>query len=81
MSFHDWALQYGTIYQVNLGGTNHVWISDEVVAHDLLAKRGAIYSDRPHIPALIHDNRDSGEYLPLMSQNGKHQSSPDRRHH
>lgn len=69
MSFHEWALKYGNIYQVNLGGTNHVWISDEAVAHDLLAKRGAIYSDRPHIPALIHDNRDSGEYLPLMSQN------------
>ena len=39
------------------------------MAHDLLSKRSAIYSDRPFIPALEHDNRTSGQYLPLMSKN------------
>jgi len=63
--------QYGPIYQVNLAGNNHVWISRDDIARDLLAKKGAIYSDRPHIPALIDDNRDSGQYLPLMSRNGQ----------
>jgi cytochrome P450 len=48
------------------GGKNTV--SDEI-ARDLLSKRAAIYSDRPHIPALLDDNRSSGQYLPLMSRN------------
>lgn len=71
MTFHNWALKYGGIYQCTIAGQNHVWISDEHVAQELLAKRGAIYSDRPHIPALIDDNRTSGQYLPLMSHNGE----------
>ena len=66
--------QYGPIYQVNLAGSNHVWISSDQIAQDLLAKKGAIYSDRPHIPALIDDNRTSGQYLPLTSKNSKWKS-------
>ncbi|KAI9702672.1 MAG: hypothetical protein M1820_006056 [Bogoriella megaspora] len=69
LKFADWAREYGPIYQVNLGGTNHIWISKDRIAHDLLSKRAAIYSDRPHIPALIDDNRTSAQYLPLLSKN------------
>jgi hypothetical protein len=69
MKFAEWADEYGPIYQCDLAGTNHVWISRDHIARDLLAKKGAIYSDRPHIPALIDDNRTSGQYLPLMSKN------------
>lgn len=69
MKFHEWGEQYGPIYQCNLAGTNHVWITRDKVAHDLLSRRSAIYSDRPHIPALEQDNRTSGQYLPLMSKN------------
>lgn len=54
-----------------MAGTNHVWISSDSIAQDLLGKRRAIYSDRPFIPALEQDNRTSGQYLPLMSQNDK----------
>jgi cytochrome P450 len=71
MKFHEWAEEFGPIYQVNLAGTNHVWISRDSVAHELLSKRSGNYSDRPFIPALEHDNRDSGQYLPLMSKNDK----------
>jgi len=71
MKFHEWAEEFGPIYQVNLAGTNHVWISRDKVAHELLSKRSGNYSDRPFIPALEHDNRDSGQYLPLMSKNEK----------
>lgn len=70
IKFHEWGLKYGPIYQCNLAGQNHVWISTDAIARDLLSKKAAIYSDRPHIPALIADNRDSGQYLPLMSKNG-----------
>jgi hypothetical protein len=71
IKFADWAKQYGPIYQVNIAGSNHVWISSDQIARDLLSKKASIYSDRPHIPALLEDNRDSGNYLPLMSKNGK----------
>ncbi|KZM23286.1 uncharacterized protein EKO05_0004435 [Ascochyta rabiei] len=72
IKFADWGKEYGPIYQVNLAGSNHVWISSEAIAHDLLSKKAAIYSDRPHIPALIDDNRTSGQYLPLLSRNEGH---------
>ncbi|KAK7723128.1 hypothetical protein SLS57_004685 [Botryosphaeria dothidea] len=69
IKFYEWSKEYGPIYQVDLAGSNHVWISTDEVARDLLSKKAAIYSDRPHIPALLHDNRTSAEYLPLMSKN------------
>ncbi|KAK7608223.1 cytochrome P450 [Phyllosticta paracitricarpa] len=69
IKFAEWGKEYGPIYQCDLAGSNHVWISTDAVARDLLSKKGAIYSDRPHIPALLHDNRTSAEYLPLMSKN------------
>ncbi|KAF2132279.1 cytochrome P450 [Dothidotthia symphoricarpi CBS 119687] len=69
IKFADWGKEYGPIYQVNLAGSNHVWISSDHIARDLLSKRAAIYSDRPHIPALIDDNRSSAQYLPLLSRN------------
>ncbi|KAF2632514.1 cytochrome P450 [Macroventuria anomochaeta] len=72
IKFSDWGKEYGPIYQTNLAGSNHVWISSEKIAHDLLSKKAAIYSDRPHIPALIDDNRTSAQYLPLLSRNEGH---------
>ena len=77
---HEWSQQYGPIYQVNLAGTNHVWICRDNIARDLLAKRSGIYSDRPFIPALERDNRTSGQYLPLMSKNGRHAKVVHRLH-
>ena len=71
IKFADWGKQYGPIYQCNLAGHNHVWISSDQIAKDLLSKKAAIYSDRPHIPSLIDDNRSSAQYLPLLSRNGK----------
>lgn len=80
IKFADWGKEYGPIYQVNLAGTNHVWISSDQVAKDLLSKKGSIYSDRPHIPALIDDNRTSAQYLPLLSKNGKPKHVPTTTH-
>jgi hypothetical protein len=72
MKFHEWAEEHGAINQVYLAGTNHVWISRGKVAHELLSKSGGnYYFDRLFIPALQYDNRDSGQYLLLMSRNEK----------
>jgi len=72
IKFADWGKQYGPIYQCDLAGDNHVWISTDEIARDLLSKKAAIYSDRPHIPSLIDDNRTSAQYLPLLSRNEGH---------
>jgi len=71
MKFHEWGEQYGPIFQTNLGGVNHVWITRDSVAHEVLSKKAYATSDRPHLAAIEADNRTSGHYLPLMSRNGK----------
>ncbi|MCJ1436975.1 hypothetical protein MMC27_006358 [Xylographa pallens] len=65
--FHEWAKTYGPIYQVNLAGTNCVFISSPSIAEDVFVKRAAIYSDRPFIPAFKHDVTAHLLYVPLMS--------------
>ncbi|VBB86158.1 Putative cytochrome P450 E-class, group I [Podospora comata] len=67
LKFYEWSKEYGAIYQMEIFGTVHVWISSEKVAHDLLSKRALIYSDRPTIPNLP-DNRTSGDYLALLGR-------------
>ncbi|PBP18533.1 cytochrome P450 [Diplocarpon rosae] len=67
LKFWEWSKVYGPIYQMEIFGSVHVWISSEEVANDLLSKRGNIYSDRPTIPNLP-DNRTSGDYLALLGR-------------
>ena len=74
LKFYEWSKTYGPIYQIEIFGTVHVWISSEKIAHDLLSKRSLIYSDRPVIPNLP-DNRTSGEYLTLLGRTGMMRSS------
>ncbi|KAI2642949.1 cytochrome P450 2C3 [Xylaria nigripes] len=68
LKFYEWSKEYGPIYQTEIFGTVHVWISSEQVANDLLSRRAAIYSDRPLIPNLP-DNRTKGDYLALTGSN------------
>ncbi|KAI0594596.1 cytochrome P450 [Biscogniauxia sp. FL1348] len=68
LKFYEWSKEYGPIYQMEIFGTVHVWISSEEIAHDLLSRRALIYSDRPQIPNLP-DNRTKGEYLALTGRN------------
>lgn len=67
LKFYEWSKTYGPIYQMEIFGTQHVWISSEQIAHDLLSKKNTIYSDRPLIPNLP-DNRTSGDYLALLGR-------------
>jgi cytochrome P450 len=39
LKFRDWGREHGPIYQVNIAGTNHIWINSHHIAHTLLAKR------------------------------------------
>ena len=73
MKFKEWADVYGPIYQTRMLNHDFIVISNERVAHELLNKRAAIYSDRPAVPALVDSKSTdgSGEYLPLMGRNGE----------
>ncbi|TKA82463.1 hypothetical protein B0A49_00063 [Cryomyces minteri] len=66
--FKQWADQFGPIYQINVFGVNHVWVSTDKIATDLLVKRGTIYSDRPPINQL-ESSKTAPEYLPLLGYN------------
>lgn len=44
-TYREWSKQYGPIVHVNMLGQPVIILSTSEVAHDLLAKRGAIFSD------------------------------------
>ncbi|KAL2824856.1 cytochrome P450 [Aspergillus cavernicola] len=48
-TYREWSKQYGSIVHVNMLGQPIIILSTSEVAHDLLAKRGAIFSDRPRL--------------------------------
>jgi hypothetical protein len=70
---HKFAKQYGPIYKRVTLGKVHIIVTKEHIAHELLAQRGAIYSDRPGVPSIYDSRSDTGtgEYLPLMGKNGE----------
>ena len=69
LKFTYWSKIFGPIFHLRIFGTNHVWISKEEVAGELMSKKSRIYSDRPLIPNLP-DNRTSGKYLALLGSTG-----------
>lgn len=44
--FKPWGDEIGPIYQHKLFGEDHVWITDEVIANELLLKRASKYSSK-----------------------------------
>ncbi|KAK5093532.1 hypothetical protein LTR24_004243 [Lithohypha guttulata] len=57
--FQEWSNQYGPLFCLNIAGRNHVIVSTEAIANDLLRERGNIYSDREQLPMaaqLLSDN-------------------------
>ncbi|KAJ5671879.1 hypothetical protein N7507_001006 [Penicillium longicatenatum] len=48
-TYREWSEEYGPIVHVNMLGQPVIILSTSEVAHDILAKRGAIFSDRPQL--------------------------------
>ena len=48
-TYREWSKEYGPIVHVNMMGQSVIIVSTSEVAHELLAKRGAIFSDRPRL--------------------------------
>jgi cytochrome P450 len=47
LQFTEWGKQYGPVIHLNMLGQHVIVLSTSQAAHDLLAKRGATFSDRP----------------------------------
>ncbi|KAF5979386.1 cytochrome P450 monooxygenase [Fusarium bulbicola] len=50
LKFKEWADTYGPIFRLNLAGRQHVVLSTEKIANDLLRERGSYYSSREFLP-------------------------------
>ncbi|KAI4960765.1 hypothetical protein J4E86_002390 [Alternaria arbusti] len=66
--FAEWHEEYGPIYQFTLFGVKHIRVNSEKVCQDLLARRGAYYSNRAPTPNIPGAKTDA-EYLPLLDNN------------
>ncbi|KAK4466378.1 Fumitremorgin C synthase [Cladorrhinum samala] len=49
LQYHTWSKAYGPILYLNMAGQSVVILSSSKAAHDLLAKQGAAFSDRPRL--------------------------------
>ena len=63
-TFHEWSKQYGPIFSVQFGKDTLIMITDYEMAHDLLDKRGSIYSDRPRL-VMAGENLTKGMHVLL----------------
>ena len=43
LKFKTWADEYGPVFRLNIMGRNHVVVSNETIANDLLRERGNLY--------------------------------------
>ncbi|CAA7262451.1 unnamed protein product [Cyclocybe aegerita] len=66
--FSEWSKQYGDLMHVDAMGQNFVIISSPKIARDLLDKRSAFYSDRPHF-VMANELAGYGESFVLQSYN------------
>ena len=45
--FQEWAQIYGPVFSLKLGPSTMIVLCDRKAVHDLVDKKGSIYSDRP----------------------------------
>lgn len=72
LEFHKMAALYGPIFKLEVMGLTHVVISTQKIAEDLMARRGAIYSDRGHLHmvSLVTGGHQGGDLLAASSEKG-----------
>lgn len=68
--WQEWSNKYGPIILLNMLGTNIVVLHSAKAAQDLLARRGATYSDRPRL-ILAGELAMKGMNLLLMPYDAK----------
>ena len=66
LQFTEWGRQYGPVIHLNMLGQHVVVLSTSRAAHDLLAKRGASFSDRPKMLVSLESVIETGFMVYLM---------------
>ncbi|KAK7206979.1 putative cytochrome P450 oxidoreductase [Myxozyma melibiosi] len=61
--FREWAKEYGPIYSLMFGSSSVIVLTDRKAIHELLDKKGAIYSDRP--PSYVGGLLTQGDHIAL----------------
>ncbi|KAK0744667.1 cytochrome P450 [Apiosordaria backusii] len=64
LQFHAWSKTYGPIIHLNMAGQHVIVLTTSKAAHDLLAKQGATFSDRPHF-VVAHELALQGMHMLL----------------
>ncbi|ROW06201.1 hypothetical protein VMCG_04577 [Cytospora schulzeri] len=75
--WHAWAKEYGPVVYLNMLGQPLVILNSAKAAQDLLARRGAIYSDRPRL-VLAGELALKGLHLLLMPYDAQYKASSYR---
>lgn len=60
LQYDAWGKTYGPVVHLNMAGQSVIILSTSKAAHDLLAKQGAIFSDRPHFVVSANFKRVKG---------------------
>lgn len=66
--FREWSKEYGPIFTLKFGPTNAIVLCDRKAIHQLLDKKGAIFSERP--PSYVGNILTQGDHIAL------HQTDP-----
>ncbi|KAF5492245.1 Cytochrome P450 monooxygenase atE [Colletotrichum siamense] len=62
----NWHQTYGDVFYTKVGATDYVWLSSPKAVKDLMDKKSAIYSSRPHLP-LAQDVASGGSRQLFMA--------------
>lgn len=77
--WHAWAKQYGPVVYLNMLGQPIIILNSARAAQDLLARRGAIYSDRPRL-VLAGELALKGMHLLLMPYDTQYKGKTRAQH-
>ncbi|KAH7247143.1 hypothetical protein NW759_007910 [Fusarium solani] len=64
----EWHRKYGDVFYTKIGATDYIWLSSPKAVKDLMDKKSAIYSSRPHLP--LAQNIASGKSRQLFMAYG-----------
>lgn len=80
LQWQEWSKTYGPVIYLNMLGQPIVILHSAKAAQDLLARRGAIYSDRPRL-VLAAELALKGLHLLLMPYDAQYKSKRRTRTH
>jgi cytochrome P450 len=63
--FRTWANEYGGVYSLKFGPKSVIVLCDRKAVHELVDKKGVLYSDRPH--TYVGNLMTQGDHMVISS--------------